>query len=313
MKGDISLVKFLCSGENGDVMGIRDKKIYFVLLLLFGGCFALLCVLVFMAEMEPNEGQYILPGNALIEGLYILVVPWLVLGSGVLAIKYLTPFFVKLYLRGLKIEQNVGRVPPREVTGSRKFLHLLGRATLLAFFILNICHTLVSQEIIVELLRAPDLSTPYQIPDASTMYNIMFVFAIPCTLLIVPVWVMNDLGLVVVKPSSRAEFSRIDLASGTLYKIIKGYAGLGFLYNLAVLVIVWTLQSDATVQFFLVMQLISPGVAVACMFPLVVFLDAKRTRYLRYHEKTLQDLGLTRRLEISVEFISSNPKGEEGV
>lgn len=46
-----------------------------------------------------------------------------------------------------------------------------------------------------------------------------------------------DSGLVTTKKIKGVQFEAVNLASSPLYKVIKGYAGIGFVYNLIIMII----------------------------------------------------------------------------
>ncbi|TFF95489.1 MAG: hypothetical protein EU544_02640 [Promethearchaeota archaeon] len=252
--------------------------------------FFVLLLVIFAVDPGDSggeEGEYILPGDAAIESFYpIMIVPILII-CGFIALFLSTRIFLRIYVNTLGKNRRIGLVQTKELTNSEMAKKILLRSIILIFFTLNICYTLVSQEVIVQFFRSPEPDAAnYIIPDPALMYAIAWIIAIPCTFILIPVWAMNDLGLVASKKNKELDFEHVDLASGTLYKIIKGYAGVGFLYNLIVMIIAWSMQTSELQYFFL--QNVSPIMFISFGFPLVIYLETQREKLREKMWDTLQ-------------------------
>ncbi len=104
------------------------------------------------------------------------------------------------------------------------------RAVISALFTINIALTLASQEIIIQFLRSVYPNKFYMIPDYITMFMLLWIIAIPCTFMLVPIWLIRDSGVVVAKKIKGVDFVSADLAIGSIHRIIKGFITISFLY-----------------------------------------------------------------------------------
>lgn len=110
------------------------------------------------------------------------------------------------------------------------------------FFMLNICYTLASQNVIINYWRSlnPDPKTTMGLmkPDPGVMFDLTIIICIPCTIIIVSIWTMKDSGLVIMEKVKGVDFSMINPAGSRNYRIIKVFAGVDFIYNFVVLIII---------------------------------------------------------------------------
>jgi hypothetical protein len=259
-----------------------------------------------MLSPSPNpEGFFITPGNVQFEWIFAIVMGG-VAGTlaGLLSLFTVSPLFIKGYVKTLSKKHKVGLVKQEDLSGGILFRKIWIRSFILGFFIGNICYTLASQEFIIEFMRSVDLSETYSIPDVETLWQIAWIISIPCTLLIIPIWVMMDSGLVVAKKIKGVEFESVNLASSPLYKVIKGYAGIGFIYNLIVTIIFWVIPEirRGAFEMAIIVQIISPLIAAGSTFPGVIMIEGYKKRLRRQVEKTLTKLNLKKDLVYNVEL-----------
>ncbi len=217
------------------------------------------------------------------------------------SILYFNGFFKRVYKSSWK-KHKVGLVADEELSESLLFRRIWIRSSILGFLVSNICFTLASQEIIIEFMRSVNPSMTYLIPDVETMWQLAWIISIPCTLIIVPIWVMIDAGLVATKKIKGAKFEAVNLASSSLYKVIKGYAGIGFIYNLIVMIFFWVIPviQSGTGGMAIVIQIISPPIAASSTFPGVIYVDYNKSRIRARVEKVLIKLDMNKDLVYSV-------------
>ncbi len=283
-------------------MSQNYKKIYLAYLSVTA-FFLILLGVIFVLDPEETggEGEYILPGDSTIEGFYPLIIVPVLLICGIIALFLASKIFLKIYVKTLGKNKKIGMVQPKELDNSELVKKIFLRSILLIFFILNICYTLVSQEAIVKLMRSPDPNTDYSVPDAPLMYEIAFLLAIPCSLILIPIWAMNDSGLVASKKNNALEFENVDLASGTMYKVIKGYAGIGFLYSFTMMLINWVMASDE--PQYMILQMLSPIMFISFAFPIVIYLEMHRNKLREKMWKTLNKLQMANKFALSINLM----------
>lgn len=181
------------------------KKIYLSFIILFLAFYALgifFFVFAMGTQTETPEGNFITPGNASMEWtLAILTIPLIVLVTGIIAIYGFSHLFLKAYIKSLGRNAEIGFVPLEELSNSQLWRKIWIRSIILGFFMMNICFTLASQEFMVYFMRSPRLDAEYTIPDPETMWHLVWLLSIPCTLILVPIWLMIDSGVVASKKS----------------------------------------------------------------------------------------------------------------
>jgi hypothetical protein len=98
-----------------------------------------------------------------------------------------------------------------------------------------------------------------------------------------------------------------DLASRPLYKVIKGFAGVGFMYNLAVMIISWVSSSVERSGFDLtiIIEMISPLIAAGSVFPGIIILESLRSYNRKRAEKLLLKLKLNDKIMYQIDSKSS--------
>jgi len=259
-----------------------------------------------MPDPMPNpEGDFITPGNVQIEWIFAIVMSG-VCGTiaGLISIFFVSPIFIKRYVKTLSKKHKVGLVDIEKLGGSLLSRRIWIRSIILGFFVGNICFTLAGQEIIVEFMRSVNPSMTYSLPDVATMWQLAWVITIPSALIVVPIWVMMDSGLVSTKKIKGVQFEAVALASSPLYKVIKGYAGIGFLYNLIIMIIFWVTPviQRGIFEMAIIIQIISPLIAAGSAFPGVMILEYYKPRIRTLVEKILIKLDMNKDLVYSVEL-----------
>lgn len=276
----------------------------YTIFLVISAAFFLLLTLIFTLDPEETggEGEYILPGDSAIEGLYpLFIVPTLLI-CGFIALFFTNKIFLRFYVNTLGRNRKIGLVPFKQLDNSALARKIFLRSLVLIFFRLNICYTIASQENIVEIMRSVDPPATFNVPDAALMYELAWILAIPCTFILIPIWAMNDIGLVSSKKNKELDFENADLASSTFYKIIKGYAGIGFMYSMVVMIVNWALETQEVQYVFL--QYLSPIIFISFGFPLVIFLETQRENLRKRMWKTLQKHQMDKKFENNINLVA---------
>jgi len=288
-------------------MSGKTRKVYLFFIILYV-LLIFLSIVAFsiMPDPMPNpEGDFITPGNVQIEWIFAIVMAG-VCGTiaGLISIFFVSPIFIKRYVKTLSKKHKVGLVDIEESDGSLLFRKIWIRSIILGFFVGNICFTLAGQEIIVEFMRSVNPSTTYVLPDVATMWQLAWIITIPCALIVVPIWVMMDSGLVSTKKIKGVQFEAVSLASSPLYKVIKGYAGIGFIYNLIIMIIFWVTPviQSGKFEMAVIIQIISPLIAAGSAFPGVMILEYYKPRVRTIVEKILIKLDMNKDLVYSIEL-----------
>jgi len=229
--------------------------------------------------------------------------------AGLISIFFISPIFIKRYVKTLSKKNKVGLVDVEKLSGSLLYRRIWVRSIILGFFVGNICFTLAGQEIIVEFMRSVNPSITYSLPDVSTMWQLAWIVVIPCALIVIPIWVMMDSGVVTTKKIKGVQFEAANLASSRLYKVIKGYAGIGFIYigfiyNLIIMIIFWVTPviQSGKFEMAVIIQIISPLIAAGSAFPGVMILEYYKPRVRTIVEKILIKLDMNKDLVYSVEL-----------
>ena len=290
-------------------MSVNTRKVY-LFFMLFYALLIILSVIAFSIMPNPisdPEGFFITPGNVQVEWIFAIVMAG-ICGTiaGLISIIFISPIFIKSYVKVLSKKHKVGLVNIEKLSGSSLFRKIWIRSLILGFFVGNICYTLASQEIIVEFMRSVNLSTTYSIPDVETMWQLAWIVTIPCTLIVIPIWVMMDSGIISIKKIKGVQFEAVNLASSPLYKVIKGYAGIGFIYNLIIMIIFWVTPviQRGVFELAIIIQIISPLIAAGSAFPGVIILEYFRPRSRKRVEKILMKLDMNKDLVYNIDLKS---------
>ncbi len=179
----------------------NKNKVYlpFLIMTLFFAVLLLVLFFIDPSDIRSPEGEFLLPGNALVESIYPLFIIPILLVCAYLSLFFTDKIFLRIYVSTLGRNRKIGLAEHRELSNSTLAKRIFLRSLILIFFILNISYTLVSQEVIVKIMRSPNPGAGYFVPDPSLMYALAWILAIPCAFILIPVWVMNDIGLVASK------------------------------------------------------------------------------------------------------------------
>lgn len=277
-------------------MKAKSRSVY-IFFIVFYAILIALSIIAFSIMPYPAlypEGFFITPGGVQFEWIFAIVMPGITSTvAGIISIYLVSPIFIRIYAKTLAKKHKIGLVPVEDVSNSTLFRKMWARSIILGFFVGNICFTLAGQEIIVEFMRSVSPLEPYTIPDVETLWQLAWIVVIPSSLIVIPIYVMNDVGLIVVKKVKGFLFTSSNLASRPLYKVIKGFAGIGFLYNLIVMIIFWVSGSlQHGFNLTIIIQIISPLIAAGSAFPGIIILECLKTRNRKRAEKMLRKLDL---------------------
>jgi len=285
---------------------------YLICVIVLTGVFLFINGFMLVGEMNPSD-SYITPGAARLEWLFAGNMIYVsIFISGIVAIYLAMPSFTKLVVKTLGKKQQIGLVPEEELSSKNHLLRLWGRSIVLGFFIANICYTLSANEAFVTFMLTEVGETEMRmiyggqllIPDPNTMLQIMWMLAIPLTLIVVPIWFLMDVGLVSAKKVKGVNFSSVNLSTSKLYKIIKGYAGIGFTYNLIMMLMDWAFARTYQSQIInIAVQFTTPLVIICSCFPLVLLMDNQKARFKKRFEKTIIKLDMNKELKSTIELI----------
>jgi hypothetical protein len=257
-------------------------KAYLTLLAIFLTFFGFtLSYFLLFAPIDVSiapKGNFIFPGHEGEEWIFTMVMgPISVLIFGYIAIFFISHFILRFYVKLVRKNQKFGAVHTEFLGGRSLFRKLFLRAFFIGLLSCNLSLVLASQESFVELMRSVSPHVPYLLPDPELMIQLTWIVVIPCIFLLVPIWLMMDIGLVKTNKVRGVEFESINLAGSKAYKYIKGYAGIGFAYQFVILIYVWALQDVPLVRT--VMRIISPIILISFMFPLVILVDYKNQKF----------------------------------
>lgn len=288
-------------------MSSKNKKIYFILISIV--IFFIILVLIAFSLIPPYDpdGFFITIGNSQIEWMFaILMFPLMIMITGLFSIYIVSPLFSKIIFKSIAKKKKLGLAPTERLNGFPLFLRLFGRSTLLALFAFNICYNLGAQEAIVQFIRSVSPNSPYSIPDVETLLQLLWIVSIPCTLVVVPIWLMIDAGVISTKKSKGVDFEFANLGSSGLYVIIKGYVGIVFIFNLMVILTSRFAapllgSNDVAVELTGFIGLFSPLVAICFAFPLVIFIDYQKDRIKERMENVLTKLSLNKDITCIIE------------
>ena len=288
------------------------KRNYLICLIVFVSLAIFVYSFIFFGPMKASD-SYITFGEGRVEWLFASSLMSIsILGSGIMSLYLGLPIFTKMLVKSMGKKQQIGIVPEEELIGKNHLLRLWGRSLVLAFFIANIAYTLSANETFVLFMLTDvgeaEMLTQYGkilLPDPLTMMQLIWMLAIPLTFLLVPIWFLIDVGLVSAKKVKGVDFSSVNLSTSRLYKVIKGYAGIGFTYNLIVLILDWTFfnPTGGGGEFWAAIQLLVPLILISCVFPLVIVMDHQKERFKQKFEKTIIKIDMNKELKCTVELI----------
>jgi len=115
---------------------------------------------------------------------------------------------------------------------------------------------------------------PSKLPDVSTMWQLAWIVVIPCALIVIPIWVMMDSGVVTTKKIKGVQFEAVN--SPVIQRGI---------FDMAIII-----------------QIISPLIAAGSAFPGAMILEYYKPRIRTLVEKTLIKLDMNKNLVYNVEL-----------
>ncbi len=289
--------------ESRDVLRIRKGKVYVTLnsifIVLFSLCLVYFLILMPVDVSENPEGNFILPGNEKEEWAFAVIMALIVvLFCGYIASVLLSKLSLKMYVQLVRENQKLGLVPTAQIFGGPLYRKLLSRAVVGGFLAYNMSMALVSQLSVVRFLRSPNPEEIRLIPDPELMVQLMWIVAIPAIILLVPIWLMMDIGLVKTKKPEGYEFESVNIAGSKIYKYIKGYAGIAFVYNLILVTAIWATDDVPFIR--ILMRLLSPFIVISYMFPVVVIIDYKNEVFKKKLWNKLQKYKITKKIDVNI-------------
>ena len=288
-------------------MSSESRKIYSILIGIFI-VFVILVIIAFsLLSPAGPEGWYITIGNSQVEWTFaILMYPLMLMIAGLFSIYIISPLVSKLIFKSTAKKRKLGLATTERLKGSSLFIRIFGRSTLLALFAFNVSYNLASQEFIVQFMRSVSPTVPYSIPDVDTLLQLLWLVIIPCTIVVVPIWVIIDAGVITTKKIKGIDFELTNLGTSSLYKIIKGYVGIVFFYNLsAILIARFGPSSNPLIPqnlLSLILGMISPILGICFTFPLVIYIDYRKDRSKEHVENILKKLNLFKDISCVIEI-----------
>ncbi|MFX1383537.1 MAG: hypothetical protein ACFFBP_13935 [Promethearchaeota archaeon] len=283
----------------------RKRNVYLIFLVIFISVYAFCMTyfLILMPEFYPwtkPQGNFIFPGDERQEWIFTMIMaPISLITFSYFASLILPRLTLRIYTKSVKKNQKFGLVTPQHLFGRSLYRKLFFRALVIGLFTYNLSYTLSSQILFVSFMKSVDPTGVNLIPDPELMIQIMWLSVIPCIFIIIPVWLMMDLGLTRTKKIEGVESESVNLAGSKFYKGIKGYAGIGFIYNLVLLISIWI--SDDVPLIRIIMRVISPILVISFMFPLVVLIDYSNEAFKRKLWEKLKKYEINKKLKIVVE------------
>lgn len=283
---------------------MTKKSIIFVyssFIIIFGIFITLLTVL-FMGFIEGYSFEMFstAPGLYAIEWLFSL---WMIPAMAIIVALisgYLGTFiYFNLYIKRLTKKSKIGIAQSEELSAGMTWLKIMARSFILALFTMNIAYMLASQLIVVDAVRTDIPVSSIILPDTLTMYGLLYLVIIPCAFLLVPLWISNDVGVVKSKKIRKKEINGVKLVSTPFYKLVKGYVGIGFLFNLIVLTVDLFLRT-AVDPFTAPLLIMAPLIIVFFVSPMVVLMEIRNTSFKSRLLRKLEKLGLNKELEVTV-------------
>jgi len=279
-------------------MDPKKKKVYRSLFLMFLLCYITTVIYFSLTPQDPRpEGQFIFPGDERFEQLFAaIMIPISALVSGIISSFIFARFFLKKYAKSLSKFKKIGIARIEKLEGYLLWRKLVIRAAISALFTINITLTLASQEIIVKFLRSVYPNKFYMIPDFITMLMLYWIIIIPCTFILVPIWLIRDSGVVVTKKIKGVDFESADLAIGSVHRIIKGFITISFLYNFTIVTVSFAtstyIRREPGYELDFIGQLLYPILMISFSIPLVILIDYQKDRFRVKLEKILVELDI---------------------
>ena len=279
-------------------MELKKKKVNRSLILIFLFCYITTILYFSLAPQDPRpEGQFIFPGDERFEQLFAaIMIPISAFISGIISYFIFTRLFLKKYAKSLIKFQKVRIAPLEKLDGYLLWRKLMMRAILSALFTFNFALTFASQEVIVQYLRSVNPDKFYMIPDFITILMLYWIIIIPCTIILVPVWLIMDSGIVVDKKIKGIDIYSADLAIARFYRVIKGFIKISFLFNFIVVTVSFSISTyirrEPGWEIDFIGQLLFPIIIISFSIPLVILIDYQEDRFRNKLLKILGDLDL---------------------
>lgn len=275
--------------------------VYSSFIIIFGFFISLLTIL-FIGFIEGYNFEMFstAPGLYAIEWLFSL---WMIPAMAIiiaLISGYLATFlYFNLYIKRLSNKSKIGIAQTENLSPAMTWLKILTRSLILALFTMNIAYMLSSQTIVVDAVRTDLPISSILLPDTLTMYGLLYLVIIPCSFILVPIWISNDSGLVRTKKIRKKDIDSVKLVSTPLYKLVKGYVGIGFIFNLIVLTIDMFLRTavDPITAPLLIM---APLIIVFFVSPMVILIEICQKSFKFRMLRILEKLGLNKSIEVTV-------------
>nr|MDO8112075.1 hypothetical protein [Candidatus Sigynarchaeota archaeon] len=277
-------------------MAPTSTSVFVWYLIIFGAVVGVLITNFAVIPMtSAPQGFFIMPGNLKTEWvLAIFLIPAVNVGAGMLASFAGTGIFASiLFSRGKKTRAvYLASTEPLPVKALAR--QIFSRALILGLFSLNLAYTAASQEFIVDFWRSAAPTSMHSLPDPEVMLQLVWIAMIPSAIFIVPIWCINDAGIAESKKQDGLALTVTQLAGTNLYRFVKGYIGITFVFNLGYLIASWVLPfiwSTGFSWFLIVVQFTSPFLVICMLIPLPIILALLRGRLRGFIERIARQSG----------------------
>ena len=242
------------------------------------------------------------PGLYAIEWLFSL---WMIPAMAILVALisgYTAPYFYfNIYMKRLSKKSTIGIAQTEELSSAMTWVKIITRSLILALFTMNIAYMLASQSVIVDAVRTDLPISSILLPDTLTMYGLLYLIIIPCSFILVPIWISNDIGLIRSKKIRKKEINYVKLVSTPIYKLVKGYVGIGFIFNLILLTVDLFLRT-AVDPLSAPLLIMAPLIIVFFVSPMVVLIEIKQKSFKIKVLRILEKLGLNKEIKVTVDL-----------
>lgn len=277
--------------------------VYSSFIIIFG-IFILLLTILFSGFTGPSYNFEILltaPGLYAFEWLFSL---WMIPVMAIVVVllsEYIAIYlYFNIFIRFLSKKSTIGIAQTEHLSPTMTWLKIFTRSFILALFTMNISYMLSSQSFIVDVIRTDLPVSSLILPDALTMYGILYLVIIPCSFILIPIWISNDIGLISSKKIRKKDVNDVKLVSTPIYKLVKGYVGIGFVFNLIVLTADIFLNTYGD-PFSVTLLLMAPLIIVFFVSPMVVLIEIKQKSFNIRMLRFLEKLGLNRKIEVTID------------
>jgi len=242
------------------------------------------------------------PGLYATEWLFSLwMIPAMAILVGIISGYLATYLYFNVFIKFLSRKSTIGIAQAEELSPATTWVKIMTRSLILALFTMNIAYMLSSQSIFVDAIRTDLPISSILLPDTLTMYGILYLVIIPCSFILVPIWISNDIGLISSKKIRKKDIKDVKLVSTPIYKLVKGYVGIGFIFNLIVLTIDLFLRT-AVDPLSAPLLIMAPLIIVFFVSPMVVLIEIKQKSFKIRILRTLEKLGLNKAIEVTVDL-----------